>query len=50
MKTKKTKSKEKTVVLSVGTISKAGIDILGKVLKKADEVKKSKITITLDRE
>ena len=51
MKTKGNRSKkEKTVVLSVGSLTKAGIGIVDKVLKKADDVKKSKITITLEKD
>ena len=50
MKAKRTISKEKTMVISVGQITKASIGLVNKVLKTADNVKRSKITIKLEKE
>lgn len=50
MKAKRAISKEKTMVISVGQITKASMGLLSKVLKTADNVKRSKITIKLEKE
>lgn len=50
MKAKRTISKEKTMVISVGQITKASMGLVSKVLKTADNVKRSKITIKLEKE
>ena len=47
---RKTKTQEKTLTLSVGNVTEAGIKFLGKVIKTADDVKRSKLTITLAKE
>ncbi|KAF6242784.1 hypothetical protein C6988_06280 [Nitrosopumilus sp. b1] len=50
MKSKRINSKEKTMVISVGQITKASMGLVSKVLKTADNVKRSKITIKLEKE
>lgn len=51
MKSKQTKSKnEKTVSISVGDLTKAGMGVFTKVLKTADDVRHSRLTIKLEKE
>lgn len=51
MKSKAKKSKrEKSVEISVGEITKAGFKVLGKVLRTADEIKRSKLIIRLEKD
>ena len=51
MKRKTSKRKqEKAVEISVGEITKAGFKVLGKVLKTADEIKRSKLIIRVEKE
>ncbi|HSG74068.1 MAG TPA: hypothetical protein VLA01_02615 [Nitrosopumilaceae archaeon] len=51
MKSKQVKSKnEKTVSISVGDLTKAGMSVFTRVLKTADDVRRSRITIKLEKE
>ena len=50
MKSKNIKSDEKTVVISVGQLTQKGMKFFGKIMKTADDVKHSKLTIKLEKE
>ena len=51
MKSKKNiKNNEKTVVISVGQLTQKGIEIFGKIMKTAEDAKRSKLTIKLEKE
>ena len=51
MKSKKNiKNNEKTVVISVGQLTQKGIKIFGKIMKTAEDAKRSKLTIKLEKE
>jgi hypothetical protein len=41
---------EKTIVISVGHLTQKGMEVFGKIMKTAEGVKRSKITIKLEKE
>ena len=43
-------SNEKTVVISVGQLTQKAVEIFGKIMKTAEDAKRSKLTIKLEKE